>query len=365
MKQTLEKIATMKSALMGLIFRTAAQQRADAHNKLSRHIVDLNKKSSSTEIINEVADCLKDILGYRLFAFVVRKGTGMDVWLDPRMYKNALEDIIIEEFPTLSRQDLTYLNHTFEPGEHHEPLSLDNLVHYDLKEENCQARLYMMPEKGITRFHDEVVHLILQGSAAALSKQTKMETLRDAAVLDPLTGCYNRREFEIQLRRHAATSARYNSRLSVFMFDLDHFKSVNDTHGHLCGDQVLREVSQLVRDNMRQGDILARYGGEEFIAILPETGRGKAMELANRLRRQIARLSIPFNQATIRVTASFGVAELIPNTDISRVIDDADTMLYKAKRNGRNTVMPGLIKVCPPRDTAPLMDGALQLTLRF
>jgi len=349
----------MKSALMGLIFRTAAQQRAEAHNKLSRHIVALNKRASSTEIINEVADCLKDILGYRLFAFVVRKDAGMDVWLDPRMYKNALEDIIIKDFPTLSRQDLTYLNHTFEPGENHAPLSLDNLVHYDLKEENCHARLYMMPKKGLTRCHDEVVHLILQGSAAALSKQIKMENLKDAAVLDPLTECYNRREFETQFLRHAATSARYNNRLSVFMFDLDHFKSVNDTHGHLCGDQVLREVSRLVRDNMRQGDILARYGGEEFIAILPETGRAKAMELANRLRTRIAKLRIPFNQTTIRVTASFGVAELIPNSDISRVIEDADTMLYKAKRNGRNTVMPGLIKVCPPQNTEPLMDEAL------
>jgi diguanylate cyclase (GGDEF)-like protein len=359
MKQTLEKMTTVKSALMRLIFRTAAQQRADAHNKLSRHIVALNKKSSSTEIINEVADCLKEILGYRLFAFVVRKDAGMDVWLDPRMYKNALEDTIIKDFPTLSRADLTYLNHTFEPEEHHEPLDLDNLVHYDLAEDNCQARLYMMPEKGITRFHDEVVHLILQSSAAALSKQIQMENLRHAAVLDPLTGCYNRREFETQLRRHAATAARHNSRLSVFMLDLDHFKSINDTHGHLCGDQVLREVSRLVRNSMRQGDILARYGGEEFIAILPETDRAKAMELANRLRIKISHLRIPFNQTPIQVTASFGVAELIPNADISRVIDDADTMLYKAKRNGRNTVMPGLIKVCPPREAQDLRDEAL------
>ena len=99
MKQTLEKISTLKSALAGLIFRTAAQQRAEAHNKLSRHIVALNKKSSSTEIINEVATCLKDILGYRLFAFVVKKDAGMDVWLDPRMYKHALRRHYHQRFP--------------------------------------------------------------------------------------------------------------------------------------------------------------------------------------------------------------------------------------------------------------------------
>jgi diguanylate cyclase (GGDEF)-like protein len=346
MKQTLEKLNTMTSALLGLIFRSTVQQRAEAHNKLSRHIVALNQKSSSTEIINEVADCLKQILGYRLFAFVVQKDAGLDVWLDPRMYKTALEKTIIEDYPGLTRDDLNYLNHTFEAGEHHEALGLDSLVRYDLKKDNCNARLYLMPEKEITRFHDEVVRLILQGSAAALSNQIKLESLRDAAVVDPLTGCYNRREFETQLRRHAASAARYKNKLSVFMFDLDHFKSINDTHGHLGGDEVLREVAMVVKENMRQGDILARYGGEEFIAILPETGRAKAMELADRLRSRIAKLRIPYNQTTLRVTASFGVAELIANTDISRLIEDADTMLYKAKLNGRNTVMPGLIKVC-------------------
>ena len=360
MKLTLEKLNTVKSAFFGLMFRSSVQHRADAHSKLARHIVALNKKSSSMEIINEVADCLKEILGYRLFAFVVQKESGLDVWLDPRMYKNALEEILLKDFPELSREDLTYLNHTFKPGEHHEPMQLDTLAHYDLQEDNCRARLYMMPEKGMTRFHDEVVHLLLQGSAAALSKQIKIENLRNAAVIDPLTGCYNRREFETQLRRHAASAARYENPLSVFMFDLDHFKSVNDTHGHLGGDQVLQEVTLLVRENMRQGDILARYGGEEFIAILPETGRAKAMELADRLRSRIADLRIPFNKANIRITASFGVAEFIPNTDISRLIKDADTMLYKAKLNGRNTVMPGLIKVCAdPEQHTPCKDGSV------
>lgn len=359
MKLPLEKLNTVKSALFGLMFRSTVQRRAEAHSKLARHIVALNKKSSSMEIINGVADGLKEILGYRLFAFVVHKESGLDVWLDPRMYKTALEEILLKDFQGISRKDLTYLNHTFEPGEHLEPMKLDTLVHYDLKEENCRARLYMMPEKGMTQFHDEVVHLILQGSAAALSKQIKIESLKDAAVIDPLTGCYNRREFESQLRRHTSSAARYKNQLSVFMFDLDHFKSVNDTHGHLGGDQVLQEVALLVKENIRQGDILARYGGEEFIAILPETGKAKAMELADRLRVQIAELRIPFNQTNIRVTASFGVAEFTPNTDITRLIEDADTMLYKAKLNGRNTVMPGLIKVCAdPEQQKPRRDGS-------
>ena len=348
MKQTLNKISDTVSALFSVVFSSSVQ-RAAAQNKLTRHIVALNKKSSSKEIINEVAICLKDTLGYRLFAFVVKKEAGLDVWLDPRMYKKSLEDIILSDFDIQNTADLNYLNQKFEPGEHQEAFSLDNLVHYDLKEENCYSRLYMLPQKGITSFQDEVIRLILQGCAAALSKQIKIENLKDAAVIDPLTGCYNRRELETQLRRHVASASRHKTNLSLFMFDLDHFKSVNDTHGHLGGDQVLKEISLLVKENMRQGDILARYGGEEFIAILPETDKTKAMELADRLRSKIAKLRIPFNTTNIRVTASFGVSELEPNTDISRLIEDADTMLYKAKLNGRNTVMPGLIKVCSPK----------------
>ncbi len=354
MNKQFNKISQTLSAFFSLVF-TSSTRRADAYNKLTRHIVALNQKSSSMEIINEVADCLKEILGYRLFAFVVKKEAGLDVWLDPRMYKTSLEDIIVKDFKIGNSADLNYLNHDFEQDEIQEKFSLDTLVHYNLKEDNCYSRLYMMPQKGMTPFHDEVVRLILQGCAAALSKQIKIENLNKDAVIDPLTGCYNRREFEKQLLAHMASAARHKKPLSVFMFDLDHFKSVNDTHGHLGGDQVLKEVSRLVRDSIRKEDTLAKYGGEEFIAILPETGKTRAMELADRIRSKIAALQIPYNGTSINVTASFGVAEFMPNTDITRLIEDADTMLYKAKLNGRNTVMPGLFKVCasntPPDST--------------
>ncbi|MBU0971532.1 MAG: GGDEF domain-containing protein [Proteobacteria bacterium] len=349
MKQALQKITRTLSGFFSVVFSFAANQAAAQH-KLTHHIVALNKKSSSREIINEVAVCLKDILGYRLFAFVVKKNSGVDVWLDPRMYKKSLEDIISKDF-NIRPEDLNYLNQTFEKGELEEEFSMKHLVYYELNEENCSSRLYMLPQKQVTPFHDEVVGLILQGCATALSKQIKMENLTDAAVVDPLTGCYNRREFETQINRHIATAARHKNPLSLFMFDLDYFKRINDTHGHLGGDRVLKEISLLVKDNMRQGDILARYGGEEFVAILPETDKAKAMELADRLRSKIAALRILHNGTCIRVTASFGVSELTPNCDMNKIIQDADTMLYKAKLNGRNTVMPGLIKICSPLQT--------------
>lgn len=346
MNQAIRKFSRRFLALFSVVFQEAARQ-AD-HAGLSRHIVALNRKTSSTDIINELSVCLKNILNYRLFAFVVKKEAGVDVWLDPEMYKTAFEHIILQDFHLQNPADLTYLNNN--PGREslQKNVKMDNLVYYELTEENCYARLYMLPEKPVYAFHDEVVTLILQGCATALSKQLKIENLRNAAVIDPLTGCYNRREFENQLCRHMSSATRHKNSLSLFMFDLDHFKQINDTHGHQAGDLVLKKIAFLVKDNMRQGDILARYGGEEFIAILPETGRHKAMELADRLRTRIAAAKIPWDDTTtLQVTASFGVSELIPGMDMARLIEDADTMLYKAKHNGRNTVMPGLIKICP------------------
>lgn len=324
MYQTIEKVSARILALFSLAFGQKARQ-AD-HARLARHIVALNQKDSSTEIINEVAACLKKILDYRLFAFAVRKESGVDVWLDPRMYKKSMEDIILGDFKMRGPTELTYINHSFDPQELHEEFCMENLIFYELHEENCYARLYMLPRKKFYPFHDEMVTLILQGCAAALSRQLKMEHLKNAAVIDPLTGCYNRREFENQLTRHLANARRHDSELSLFMLDLDHFKQINDTHGHLAGDMVLRQVADLVKKSMRQGDILSRYGGEEFIAILPETGRIKAMDLADRLRVKIANLCLPFDNSLIRVTASFGVSELTPDKNMTLLIQEADAI---------------------------------------
>jgi len=344
MSKTLDRFSHRLSVVFGLVFGSSLS-RTHAQNKLARHIVALNGKTSSSEIINEVADCLKGILGYRLFAFVNKKNAGVDVWLDPRMYKTSIEDIIIKDFQVKDSKDLTYLNIHKDQEECLGKFCLDSLVHYDHKEENCYSRLYMMPSRPITAFHDDVVRIVLQGCSAALSRQIKIQRLKDAAAIDPLTDCYNRGAFEAQLKGHAANACRHKKPLSVFMFDLDHFKSVNDTYGHLGGDEVLKEVSLLVRRNIRAEDVFARYGGEEFIAILPETDQTHAIELADRLRQNISALRIPFNNRAIRVTVSFGVAQLGGDADIVKLVEDADSMLYKAKFNGRNTVMPGLIKV--------------------
>ncbi|MCP4020465.1 MAG: GGDEF domain-containing protein [Desulfobacteraceae bacterium] len=343
MKSQMNRISTRVTALFSMFFRIAERQ--TDHKKLTRYIVALNQKKSQADIINEVAKCFKDILNYRLFAFVIQKDNGVDVWLDPRMFKKSLEQIILKDFNIQNQDELNYLNHTFHPGEHEEQFKMDDLLSYEQKEENFHSRIYMLPQRTMYDYHDEIAGLILQSCAGALSQQVKIEDLKNAAIIDSLTGCYNRREFESQLKRNIAGALRHKTALSIFMFDLDHFKKVNDTFGHIAGDKVLKEVSELVRSNMRTGDILARYGGEEFIAILPGASKRKAIELADRLRMKIEKNTIFSDDFKIKVSASFGVSQFNPKADMKKFIQDADDMMYRAKLNGRNTVMPGLIKV--------------------
>ncbi len=344
MQQAINKISSRVTAIFSMLFNMVRKQ-AD-HKNLTRHVIALNKKQSAEQIINETAACLKNILNYRLFAFVTSKKDGVDIWLDPRMYKKSLEKIILEDFSLNNREDLNYLNHTFHPDELEEKFNMDNLVFYEFKEENCYSKVYMLPQRRLF-FNEDLVKLVLQACSAALSRQVKMENLKNAAAIDPLTGCYNRREFINQLKRNIAGAIRHKTNLSLFMFDLDHFKNINDTYGHPAGDKVLKEIASIVQKNMRTDDIFARYGGEEFIAILPETDKIKAMELADRLRNKIEKKIIPYQDNTIKITASFGVAQMEKYADMEKIIQDADTMLYKAKLNGRNIVMPGLIKVIP------------------
>ncbi len=341
MNQTLKQISSKLVAL------TFGQGIREANQKeLLQHIVSLHKQTSSTNIINSVAKSLKQIVDYRMFAFVMKKEDGVNVWMDPRMYKKSIEDIIIQDFHLDRSQQISYINHKFEANEIQSDFDLNYLTFYEIAEEECYGRLYIlnksMSQEAPT---DETIGLLLQGCGSALSKQLKIEKLKQDATIDSLTGCYNRRELANQLQRHMARAKRHQQPLSILMFDLDHFKKINDVHGHLCGDAVLTSVARLVKNHMRKGDILARYGGEEFIAILPATEKSRAIELADRLRKSIHKATIPFQTQSIEVTASFGVAEYSPGQNMSQFIDTADAMLYKAKRNGRNRVMPVMLKM--------------------
>ncbi|MBF0112983.1 MAG: GGDEF domain-containing protein [Desulfamplus sp.] len=340
--------------IVPLFFKAAA--RNVAYTKLTKHIMNLNQQNSVQGIINEMALCLKDILNYRLFASVIQRGLDVDVWLDPRMYRKSLESVFIQDFQLTGESQINYLNQTFQDGEREQEFNLENLISYSLYEDNCQGKIYMLPSQNMPEYHDDIVEIIIKSTGVALSKQINIEQLTNAATIDPLTGCYNRREFERQMKKSIANAKREKEPLSIFIFDIDHFKRVNDTYGHQAGDAVLQKVSGIVKDNMRSGDTLSRYGGEEFIAILPSTSKIGAMEIADRLRQKIEKETVITDTGAVNVTASFGISSLNPSykkddsLDMTKLIEYADEMMYKAKLNGRNRVMPGLIHLCQAQE---------------
>lgn len=170
----------------------------------------------------------------------------------------------------------------------------------------------------------------------------RMRTQLAGIVLtDPLSGCYNRRGFELQYRRELARAARTHTDLALIALDLDHFKQVNDTFGHLVGDQVIAEAGELLRANARADDVVARTGGEEFIVLAPNTGVEGAQQLALRITESFRRRSFGEPRAKVSVTVSAGIAaNRVPDESIAEALRArADEALYAAKRSGRNRVV--------------------------
>jgi diguanylate cyclase (GGDEF)-like protein len=160
------------------------------------------------------------------------------------------------------------------------------------------------------------------------------------SMTDSLTGIFNRRHFFALAEREFHRASRFGGALSAIMLDIDHFKQVNDQHGHAVGDQVIVEVAKLCRTSIRAIDILGRYGGEEFVFVLPETDVHGARQLAERLRQRIAAAKFSSPAGPLTCTASLGVAStLVKVPDVNTLVANADVALYAAKQAGRNRVV--------------------------
>ncbi|MDP3717714.1 MAG: diguanylate cyclase [Acidobacteriota bacterium] len=184
---------------------------------------------------------------------------------------------------------------------------------------------------------------ILEAAAALLAVSVKNAQLfrevKENSVRDALTGCFTRGHsldvIDAELRR----ARRSQTPVTLIMFDLDHFKDVNDRHGHLCGDAVLGAVGKRMKDVLRGSDLKCRYGGEEFLVLLPETPLHGARRVAETLRKEIAERPVPWAGEALTVTASFGLAQTLPGeVNVQAVIARADQALYRAKDDGRNCV---------------------------
>jgi two-component system cell cycle response regulator len=193
-------------------------------------------------------------------------------------------------------------------------------------------------------FDQNELQVRLRAGIRLVDLQTQLlkarEDLRDQATRDSLTRLWNRSSILSELGRELARAGREARPLGVVIVDLDHFKHINDTYGHLAGDEVLREAARRMQNSIRQYDSIGRYGGEEFLIVFPGCNEIDSYAQADRLRRQLSLTEMSVNGSSIRVTASFGVttALLGENWTEEELIRTADEALYVAKKSGRNRV---------------------------
>jgi len=199
-----------------------------------------------------------------------------------------------------------------------------------------------------TPLNDEDVRFaeqVISAAVAALERAYDLEhavqgqeQMRHLAETDPLTNCFNRRALMEKLEQEMDRAARYATMLTGMMIDIDNFKQINDTHGHLVGDRVLKQLANLLKREQRSVDIVARYGGEEFVALLPETTATESRNFAERILRRVATHDFGEQGRPVRVTISIGIASYPDErvTDGESLLRLADSHLYRAKTDGRN-----------------------------
>lgn len=179
---------------------------------------------------------------------------------------------------------------------------------------------------------------LLQLIANTMAMDIENIRLRRLSVTDKLTGAFNREFLSTQLPALMLEAREQSKGLSIVMFDVDHFKKVNDSHGHDIGDKVLAEIANRLRETSRSRDMLVRYGGEEFLLLLPSAGAKRAAEIANRVRRQLLDKAIDVGDLSLDIRISAGVAEYCHGESPGDLFRRADAALYSAKDNGRNRV---------------------------
>ncbi len=220
--------------------------------------------------------------------------------------------------------------------------SLENRQPYEITHRLLlpNGRITYVHERGETTFAEDGKPLRTIGTIQDVSERVRLENeLTRRANTDPLTGLFNRYRFDESIRRHMYTSQRYEVPLSLLMLDIDHFKRINDNHGHASGDQVLIHVTEVIRTVIRDSDIFARWGGEEFLILAPYTTLEAATVLAERIRSCVE----ASRYGDIPVTISIGVTEFGAGETHEPLLKRADEALYQAKVAGRNrvTAKPG------------------------
>jgi diguanylate cyclase (GGDEF)-like protein len=193
--------------------------------------------------------------------------------------------------------------------------------------------------RGVKKEGEEKFNILAQQCLLGVRRALLYQQVQELAITDSLTGIFTRKHYLERLAEEIDYSRQFNYPFSLLMLDIDHFKGINDHYGHLVGDAVLRFVAKLIKDNLRQVDLLCRYGGEEFSIILTNTDKDGAKLAAERIRQSVENSPVKVYDEDLKVTISIGVTTFPGDARNSqKLIETADKALYKAKQNGRNQV---------------------------
>lgn len=249
---------------------------------------------------------------------VVGRSGNSDLMLDIESVSRRHAEFIVQADGRVSVRDLESTNGTYVNDR--PVLGAHELRNGDLVKIGRSILKYLESDNIEAQYHEEIYRL---------------------TTTDGLTGAFNKRFFSETLEREIGRCFRYNRPLSLMMLDIDFFKKVNDTHGHLAGDAVLKQIAHVIAQNVRKEDVFARYGGEEFALILPEIEQEGAGVLAEKLRGLVQATRLRHDGIEIAVTMSFGVAGLPKDKeiDVPAFVQIADECLFKAKHGGRNRVV--------------------------
>lgn len=191
----------------------------------------------------------------------------------------------------------------------------------------------------------------LNQSLSVIEAKRLMNTLRDSAMVDPMTGLYNRRFLQEHSKQIISGVLRRGKQIALLVCDIDYFKQVNDTHGHDVGDMILKELSVILKNSVRDSDVVVRFGGEEFLVLLLDVEPGDGMEVAEKIRARVQEMKVTAGTAVLQKTISIGVSEFPADTDgLWQAIKYADVALYQAKESGRNRVVRFSREMWPQED---------------
>jgi len=215
---------------------------------------------------------------------------------------------------------------------HYKTINVFPLFDIEIKEEDDYLKL-------IEDARDALIHLSSDFIQQVCEQQMRVEALSKQALRDALTNISNYQSFHEYIEKEMTRAKRYGHKLSLIIADIDNFKTINDTYGHLAGDHILKVVSNCLQNALRSSDIVARYGGDEFAIILPETSKIDTMITAERLRENIASLKLEYDNRSLSATISLGITSFEPSKEVDKteLIKEADFALYQAKKAGKNT----------------------------